>query len=130
MFLSKFKQMSSGPVLVVCPLERVVRWHYYLSNIGGLESYIFKGNFIMNFYLVSNIIILVLELNSFSNHTVTIISFEDVLKLKEYEEIHFSSLIIDNIDLVARRAVFRNMNVDFRIGLTSKNFMVIFTFAC
>ncbi|XP_050294424.1 uncharacterized protein LOC126734740 isoform X2 [Anthonomus grandis grandis] len=98
-------------VLVLCPDELLVKWHYYMTWCSLLEIHVITDEEdLINICPESNTVLLI----GFSN-----IKLAQLLIEQGYM---FQSVIIDKVDEVATKLITRKLHGKFNIGITYRNF--------
>ncbi|KAJ8943272.1 hypothetical protein NQ318_017290 [Aromia moschata] len=96
-------------VLIICPDDCVISWHYYLTKHGGLKVKIIMPDTCPEDFDREHGLALIL---SFSH-----------IKLAEYlTDYDYFSVVIDRFDEIATKLIIRKLCGTFNIGLTQRNF--------
>ncbi|CAG9773731.1 unnamed protein product [Ceutorhynchus assimilis] len=96
-------------VLILCPDNAVVKWHYYMTLCGGFEIKIITDEYKVN-------------QDEINRGTILLVTFSNIKLVDLLLDINFFSVIIDTIDEVANKLIVRKLQGNFNIGVTFRNF--------
>lgn len=92
------------PVVVFTSVDNVKYWEYCLVKYGKLST--------------------TDELDNCRNAEVILVLSRDSKELGRLEDKEFSVMIVDDFDMVGKKLIYRNIEANFKIGLTHRNFVV------
>ncbi|XP_074040746.1 uncharacterized protein isoform X2 [Leptinotarsa decemlineata] len=96
-------------VLLLCPDDLILNWHYHLSLDADLQVHIVSPKTCPEDFDLKHGLVLLLP-------------FTNIKLAEALVEYKFFSIVIDHIDEVATKLVIRKLHGDFNIGLSRRNF--------